>query len=80
MVGNSWIYKDKYNDVNNDKHDQRSRTTRKESMAEEAKGEKKRNKSKTRSIFGRKRGNTVSEKDKEKTLSQPRVSAEQSVR
>ena len=80
MVGNSWIYKDKYNDVNNDKHDQRSRTTRKESMAEEAKGAKKRNKSKTRSIFGRKRGNTVSEKDKEKTLSQPRVSAEQSVR
>lgn len=55
MVGNSWIYKDKYND-NDDKSDRKTRL-RKASTNEEK--EKPRSKSKTRSLFGRKRGNTM---------------------
>lgn len=56
MVGNSWIYKEKYNDTNDTK-DLRSR---KMSAINEVKEKKPRDKSRTRSIFGRKRATTVS--------------------
>ncbi|KAK5958700.1 hypothetical protein OHC33_000543 [Knufia fluminis] len=71
MVGNSWIYKDKYND-NDDKNDRKTRS-RKASTNEEEK--KPRSKSKTRSIFGRKRGNTMKG---EQSPAQPSVSMESS--
>ncbi|KIX04212.1 uncharacterized protein Z518_07766 [Rhinocladiella mackenziei CBS 650.93] len=48
MIGNSWIHKDKYNDTDDDT-DGRYRSSRKTSS------EKPRNKSKSRSIFGRKK-------------------------
>lgn len=69
MVGNSWIYKDKYND-NDDKNDRKAR-----SRKAAANEEKPRSKSKTRSIFGRKRGNTMKG---EQSLAQPSVSMESS--
>ena len=67
MVGNSWIYKDKYND-SDDKNDQKTRS-RKAATNEEK--EKPRSKSKTRSIFGRRRGNTMKG---EQSPAQPSVS------
>lgn len=70
MVGNSWIYKSKYDDdEKDDKEAKKSRSSRKQSEEKEREkgvGSKVRNKSKTRSIFGRKRGTTISEKDEEK--------------
>jgi len=71
MVGNSWIYKDKYND-NDDRNDRKTRS-RKSSTNEDK--EKRRSKSKTRSIFGRKRGNTMKS---EQSPAQPSVSMESS--
>jgi len=71
MVGNSWIYKDKYND-NDDKNDRKARS-RKGSTNEGQ--EKRRNKSKSRGIFGRKRGNTIKS---EQSPAQPSVSMESS--
>lgn len=82
MVGNSWIYKDKYND-DNDKNDTKKSRSRKESLDEKEKNlstaaaaatatltsttPKSRNKSRTRSIFGRRRAATAAlEKEKEK--------------
>lgn len=60
MVGNSWIYKDKYND-DDEKNDRKARSRK--TSAAEVKDKKPRDKSRTRSIFGRKRGQTISEKD-----------------
>lgn len=64
MVGNSWIYKDKYND-DDDKNDTKKQRSQKQSMEERERGpgSKTRNKSRTRSIFGRKRAPTM-EKEK----------------
>lgn len=68
MVGNSWIYKDKYNDDDdkNGKKEKSRKQSSEEKERERGAGSKKRDKSKTRSIFGRKRSATLSEKDKEK--------------
>jgi TPR repeat protein len=59
MVGNSWIYKDKYNDDNTSTSDSRSvrsgRSTKKDDSAK-----KSRDKSRTRTIFGRKKSHTAS--------------------
>jgi hypothetical protein len=58
MVGNSWIYKDKYMDDGATAPDSRSvrsgRSTKKEQSEK-----KPRDKSRTRTIFGRKKSNTV---------------------
>ncbi|KAJ9655101.1 hypothetical protein H2198_005957 [Neophaeococcomyces mojaviensis] len=53
MIGNSWIYKSKYDDDGEDEKRARKQSTT------EGNNSKKRNKSRTRSIFGRKRGTTV---------------------
>lgn len=66
MVGNSWIYKDKYNDDENNDRNARSK------KIPEDKEKKPRSKSKTRSFFGRKRGNTLSDK----APASPKVSIE----
>ncbi|KAF2627891.1 hypothetical protein BU25DRAFT_340440 [Macroventuria anomochaeta] len=59
MVGNSWIYKDKYNDDNTSTSDSRSvrsgRSTKKDNSEK-----KSRDKSRTRTIFGRKKSHTAS--------------------
>ncbi|RVX68726.1 hypothetical protein B0A52_07612 [Exophiala mesophila] len=49
MIGNSWIHKEKYNDTAQDVDNDRSRSSRKSSA------EKPRSKSKSRSIFGKKK-------------------------
>ncbi|KAK5074864.1 hypothetical protein LTR64_001069 [Lithohypha guttulata] len=68
MIGNSWIYKEKYNDNNDDK------ITRSRGLAiNEGEKKKPRSKSKTRSFFGRKRANTLSEK----APASPKMSIEQ---
>ncbi|KAJ4409051.1 hypothetical protein N0V91_002866 [Didymella pomorum] len=59
MVGNSWIYKDKYNDDATSTSDSRSvrsgRSTKKDNS-----DKKSRDKSRTRTIFGRKKSHTAS--------------------
>ncbi|KAJ4342781.1 hypothetical protein N0V95_006875 [Ascochyta clinopodiicola] len=59
MVGNSWIYKDKYNDDNNSTSDSRSvrsgRSTKKDTSEK-----KSRDKSRTRTIFSRKKSHNTS--------------------
>lgn len=61
MIGNSWIYKDKYNDDQNDDKKSRVRAPRKSVGLDEKDQEKKvRDKGKTRSFFGRKRSATTS--------------------
>lgn len=69
MIGNSWIYKDKYNDYNETNDRPRSR---KGSTAD--KEEKTRSKSKTRSIFGRRRAKTLTE---DAAPSSPKISVDQ---
>ncbi|KAJ4990218.1 Protein DSF2 [Stagonosporopsis vannaccii] len=58
MVGNSWIYKDKYNDDATSTSDSRSvrsgRSTKKDNSEKKA-----RDKSRTRTIFGRKKSHTA---------------------
>lgn len=56
MIGNSWIYKDKYND-DDDKNDSKKPRSRKQSTVDD-KDTRPRNKSKSRSIFGRRRATT----------------------
>jgi TPR repeat protein len=58
MVGNSWIYKEKYMDDNSTTSDARSvRSGR--STKKDASEKKSRDKSRTRTIFGRKKSSTV---------------------
>ncbi|KAJ8105214.1 hypothetical protein OPT61_g10315 [Boeremia exigua] len=58
MVGNSWIYKDKYNDENTSTSDSRSvrsgRSSKKDNSEKKA-----RDKSRTRTIFGRKKSHAA---------------------
>jgi len=57
MVGNSWIYKSKYDDCGGE--DEKRKSRKQQTPTAEEKDSRKSSKSKTRSIFGRIRGATL---------------------